>query len=470
MAASDQDSTAGARIGLPAGMATGAAAEVSPQTATAGAALPPALASATLNPLDQGGPPRGETIFRWLDLFWLVLVGFLAVLSPVFEIHKQLTLLAIGFFQIFDRRLLASVPPGRRNAYSVAIKILLATLLIGHTGTLPIASPYWLIYYVPVVSAATIFEVRGTLLWTAVAAAAYCSYLYPALKEFELTPEGATDIVIRVLFLFLAAIIVNRFVIESRRQAERYRTLAETLAETNRRLEAAQAEVRRSERLAALGQLTAGVAHEIRNPLGVIKGSAEMLTQKLPASDALARELAGYISSEVDRLNGIVSRFLDFARPMHLERKPAEIPPLVDRALKAAQNGLGGREVEIERDYAPDLPAARVDAELCEQVFTNLAVNAFQAMGEAGGKLQVSARPANSSTRAGIEVEFEDSGPGVPAHLREQIFNPFFTTKKEGIGLGLSIVSKIVDEHGGSIRLASEPGKGARFRVFLPCD
>ncbi|HEY6292934.1 MAG TPA: ATP-binding protein [Terriglobia bacterium] len=429
---------------------------------TSGPAIP--------GPLDQDVPAGDQRVFRWMDLLWLALVGFLAVLSPVFEIHKQLTLLAIGLFQIFDRRLLASLPPARRNVYSVAIKILLATLLIGHTGTLPMESPYWLIYYVPVVSAATAFEAKGTLLWTAVAAAAYCSYLYPALKEFELTPEGATEIAIRVLFLFLAAVIVNRFVTESRRQSERYRKLAETLAETNRLLEQAQAEVRRSERLAALGQLTAGVAHEIRNPLGVIKGSAEMLAQKLSPSDALAGELAGYISSEVDRLNGIVSRFLDFARPMPIDRKPADILTIVDRSLKAARDGLGGAQVEVEQRYAPNLTAVRVDAELCEQVFTNLAVNAYQAMGEKGGRLRVSVRPANSGLRAGIEVEFEDTGPGVPADLREQIFNPFFTTKRDGIGLGLSIVSKIIDEHGGWIRLVSQPGEGARFRVFLPSE
>ena len=417
-----------------------------------------------VNPPDANNTSR----FRWMDLLWLALIGFLAILNPIFEIHKQLTLLAIGLLQIFERRVFGPIPPSRRNIYIVIIKIQLATLLIGHTGTLPMESPYWLIYYVPVVSAATLFEARGTLLWTAIAAGAYCSYLYPALKEFELTSEGATDIAIRVLFLFLAAVIVNRFVTESRHQSERYRTLAEALAETNRRLEQAQAEVRRSERLAALGQLTAGVAHEIRNPLGVIKGSAEMLAQRLLPSDALAGELAGYISSEVDRLNGIVSRFLDFARPMQVDRRPERIAPIIDRSLKVVQDGRSDANVHVDKDLPQDLPLVPIDAELCEQVFTNLAVNAYQAMGSEGGRLRVSARPVNSSLRAGIEIDFEDTGTGVPAELREQIFNPFFTTKREGIGLGLSIVSKIIDEHGGSIRLVSEPGHGACFRVFLP--
>lgn len=445
-------------------------ASLEPPAAAAGTAGPPTARAADSTPAMVLKPDARTTNFAWMDLLWLAFLGGLALLSPIHEPHKQITLLAIGLFQIFDRRLLGSIPPARRKIYSVLIKILLATFLLGHTGTIPIASPYYLIYFVPVVSAATLFEAAGTLFWTAVASAAYCSYLYPALKEYELTPSGATELAIRVLFLFLAAIMVNRFVSENRRQSESYRKLAETLAETNRQLEQAQAEVRRSERLAALGQLTAGVAHEIRNPLGVIKGSAEMLAQKLSSSDTLASELAGYISSEVDRLNGIVSRFLDFARPTSMDRRPTEIPPLLDRALKLVHDSHAGNRVEVKRQYAPDLPAARVDAELCEQVFTNLALNAYQAMGERGGTLQVSARPGNRGPKAGVEIDFEDSGPGVPAELQEQIFNPFFTTKKDGVGLGLPIVSKILDEHGGTLRLVSGPGEGARFRIFLPLE
>src|SRR5215469_4904882 len=425
----------------------------------------PRIVETSLSTIDRSGEPG----LRWMDLLWLALVGFLAVLSPVREIHKQLILLAIGLFQIFDRRLLVSINRSRRDAYSVAMKIALATFLIGHTNSNPaISSPYWLIYYIPVVSAAVAYEALGTLFWTAVASAAYCSYLFPALSEFELTAAGKTELAIRVLFLFLAAIIVNRFATDNRRQAERYRKLAETLAETNRRLERAEADMRRSERLAALGQLIAGVAHEIRNPLGVIRGSSEMLARKLSPGDVLAAELAGNISSEADRLNGIITRFLDFARPMQVQRELADLPMILDRALKAIGSGCDRTRVQLERQYAEDLPAVNVDAELCEQVFSNLALNACQAMGEQGGTLRVSARPANEGLHPGVAIEFEDTGPGVPGELREQIFNPFFTTKREGVGLGLSIVSKIISEHGGSIRLLSEPGSGACFHIFLP--
>jgi two-component system sensor histidine kinase HydH len=265
--------------------------------------------------------------------------------------------------------------------------------------------------------------------------------------------------------------VVNRFVTENRRQAQRYRELAETLAETNRRLEQIQEEAQRSERLAALGQLSAGLAHEIRNPLGVIKGSAEMLNKKLQATDTVTSELAGYISSEVNRLNTIVSRFLDFARPHELELHSQEIPALVDRALKAVHDRWPEAKVEVERQYSENLPSVPLDRDLCEQVFTNLFLNAYEAMETDGGKLKVAIAATESDGRRGVEVRVEDTGPGIPPELREQIFNPFFTTKKSGVGLGLSIVSKIVDDHRGWIRVATPPGgagNGACFRVFLP--
>jgi signal transduction histidine kinase len=410
--------------------------------------------------------------FAWTDLLWLVFLGGLALMDPIYEIHKQGILLAIGLFQIFERRLLAWVP-SRGRFYSVIIKILLATLLMEHTGDPAggISSSYYLIYFLPVMTAALYFEGTGTLIWTAITSAAYCSLLIPAyLENYELTPESAKELILRNIFFFLAAMLVNPFVSENRRQARRYRLLAEELAETNRRLEQAQEEARRSERLAALGQLTAGLAHEIRNPLAVIKGSAETLTRRLQSADPVTTEVAGYISSEVNRLNTIVTRFLNFARPLKLERRPAQIPPLLDRALKVACDRWPEAKVEVAQQYSENLPEMSVDPDLCEQAFTNLVLNAYEAMTDTGGRLTVRVAAANSDGRRGVEINIEDTGPGIPSELHEQIFNPFFTTKKEGVGLGLSLVSKIVDDHRGWIRISSEPGKGACFRIFLPAE
>jgi len=410
-----------------------------------------------------------RNIFTWTGLLWLVFLAGLAVMDPIYEVHKQETLLAIGLFQIFEHRLLTWIP-SRGRYYSVIIKILLATLLMEHTGSGAggITSSYYLIYFLPVMTAALFFEITGTLIWTAITSAAYCSLLIPALQFYEFTPEGAKELALRNIFFFLAAVVVNPFVSENRRQAERYRRLAEELAETNRRLELAQEEARRSERLAALGQLTAGLAHEIRNPLAVIRGSAETLTRRLQSADPLTTEVAGYITSEVNRLNTVVTRFLNFARPLKLERAPTPIPPLLDRAVKVASERWPEAKVEVVRHYAEGLPKMNVDPDLSEQALVNLVLNAFEAMKETGGKLILSVAAASFDARNGVEIDIEDTGPGVPPELREQIFNPFFTTKKEGVGLGLSLVSKIVDDHRGWLRLSSEPGKGACFRVFLP--
>jgi signal transduction histidine kinase len=409
--------------------------------------------------------------FAWTDLLWLAFLGGLALLDPIREVHKHGILLAIGLFQLFEHRLLAWVP-SRGRYYSVIIKILLATLLMQHTGDPAggINSSYYLIYFLPAVTAAMLFDGTGTLIWTAFTSAAYCSLLIPVLKYYEVSVVDATELALRNIFFFLAAVVVNRFVSESRRQAQRYRRLAEELAESNRRLEQAQEEARRSERLAALGQLTAGLAHEIRNPLAVIKGSAETLTRRLQSADPLTTELAGYISSEVNRLNTVVTRFLHFARPLKLEKRPTQIPPILERALKVAGERWPEAKVEVTQQYSENLPEMIVDPDLCEQAFVNLVLNAYEAMTESGGRLTVRVAAANSDGRRGVEVGIEDTGPGIPPELHQQVFNPFFTTKKEGVGLGLSLVSKIVDDHRGWIKVSSEPGKGACFRVFLPAE
>src|SRR5437879_1964054 len=407
-----------------------------------------------------------------MDVLWLLVLLRLALLPPVREIHKQLILVAIGILQLLEGRLVEQLPK-RGRSYAVLLKILLAMLLISHTGEVGINSSYYPIFYLPVVTAAVYFDAWLTLGWTLLASAAYCSYLLLALQqEYELAPGAEAELALRILFFFLAAMVVNRFATENRRQTRRYQMLAEQFAKTNQELQQAQAEARRSERLAALGQLSAGLAHEIRNPLGIIKGSAEMLNQRIQTAEPLAAELAGYISTEVNRLSALVSRFLDFARPLRIETRASSVPEIVDRALRAVAANWSGPEIKVERHFQRDLPYAAVDENLCEQVFVNLVQNAYDAMSESGGRLRISIALGARGERPGIEVRVMDSGPGIRAELREQIFNPFFTTKKSGVGLGLSIVSKIVDEHGGSIELLDRPpGRGeagACFVIFLP--
>ena len=421
--------------------------------------------------LDRERSAIRDLRLNWIDLIWLVFLGGLAFLPPIDEIHKQVILLAIVVFQLLEGWLIGRLPK-RGPAYSVIIKILLATLLLDHTGEIGINSNYYPIYFLPVLSAAIYFGPIVALAWTTAASLAYLSLLYPALLESDLTPEGYSILTIRVLFFYVAAILVNRFAVENRRQVQRLQDLSEKLEETNRQLRRAEADARRAERLAALGQLSAGLAHEIRNPLGVIKGSADMLSRKVSVSEPLVAELAGYISSEVNRLNALVVRFLDFARPSKLELRPERITEIVERALDAATASVPNSGVKIERQYAANLPEVPADPQLCEQVFVNLITNGLQAMqaqdGTSEKTLLLSIAPEVSNGEPGVGVIVEDSGPGVPLEVREQIFNPFFTSKKDGVGLGLSIVAKIMDDHRGTIRLEGNTPRGARFHVFFP--
>jgi signal transduction histidine kinase len=417
---------------------------------------------------------------NWLDVLWLLFLLGLALIPPVKEVHKQFLLLAFGVTQLLEGWVIVQVPK-RGAMYVVLVKIGLAALLINHTGEVSINSSYWPIYFLPIVTAGEYFSPWATLFWTTVTSASYCAYLFdPEVRQFEISVESYWILAIRVLFFYLSGMLVNRFALEIRRQTQRYQETAATLAETNRRLEQAQADARRSERLAALGQLSAGLAHEIRNPLGVIKGSAEMLSQKLADSNPLATELAGYISSETNRLSALVTRFLDFARPLHADLVPREITEVLDRALNDVAQFWKGGAVGVEKHYEPNLPQVPIDEGLCEQAFVNIIQNGYDAMGDKGGMMSVSVsrsrRNTPDGTVEGVEIRIADSGPGIPPELREQMFNPFVTTKKSGVGLGLSIVSKIIDGHHGSIRVESSnpasengmQGPGACFVIFLP--
>jgi signal transduction histidine kinase len=215
--------------------------------------------------------------------------------------------------------------------------------------------------------------------------------------------------------------------------------------------------------LAALGQLSAGLAHELRNPLGTIKGSAEMLAKSVSAENEVAREVAGFIASEVDRANSLITRFLQFARPLQVRLERADLAHTLDRAIAEVEREAPG--ISIYRNYAPEIPPFPFDAELMERVFYNLALNAAQAT-VPGGAVTVKTRAAGGRA----EIAVIDRGVGIDPKQADSIFNPFFTTKPQGVGLGLAIVAKIVDEHGGKIAVESEPGKGSVFRVLLPME
>jgi signal transduction histidine kinase len=224
----------------------------------------------------------------------------------------------------------------------------------------------------------------------------------------------------------------------------------------------AQAQLVQRERLAALGELSAVVAHEVRNPLGVIFNSLGSLKRLLkPEGDA--RMLLDIVGEEADRLNRIVGDLLDFARPSTPALRPEALDRLLEDAVGAAV--AENRDVLVERDIELGLPPVSIDARLMRQAVLNVAVNAVQAMPR-GGTLVVRARRDGAWAR----VEIRDSGPGIPDEIRHRIFEPFFTTKASGTGLGLAVVKRIVEGHGGEVAVASDPGSGAAFTIRIPLE
>ena len=403
---------------------------------------------------------------RWLRLnrphiTLLVLFTAMAAVSPTLDATEVALLFALAAVEIAEPKIPFFASPRGRIVW-IVLQLLLAYLLIGKTGGL--ISHYFLILLVPVVSAATYLGVAGTLIFTLLACASYLSFLlFIDFSRYFIDPEEVRAMVVRLVLLTVVGNLVNTLAEALRVESAKHRTAAEQLAEANAQLREAEAAVRRSDRLAALGQLSAGLAHELRNPLGTIKASAEMLARSVAEENAIAREVAGFISSEVDRTNSLVTRFLEFARPLKLKIAPADLSEVLDRAVILVERDAPRYRATVYKNYSPDLPPFAFDAELMERVFYNLLLNAAQAAPE-GGVITVKTRAVDGTA----EIAIIDRGPGIDPKIAEQIFNPFFTTKPDGVGLGLAIVSKIVDEHGGRIAVESEPGKGSVFRVYLP--
>jgi len=399
-------------------------------------------------------------VIRLHDVVWILLFATMAALSPTLDVSEALLLTALAAAQIAEPKV-GFLNSTRGKVWWIVLKLLLGYLLIGYTGGL--ISIYYLILLLPVVSAATFLGVLATLLFTMVVCGAYLSFLlFIDFSRFTIDADQIRELVFRLIFLAMAGNLVNTLAEALRVQSGNYRMVAEQLAEANRSLQEAEAAVRRSDRLAALGQLSAGLAHELRNPLGTIKASSEMLARSLASENEVAREVAGFISTEVDRTNALVSRFLEFARPLQLKMVSADLTETLDRAVALVERE-SLNHVTIYKNYSPDLAPFPFDAELMERVFYNVVLNAAQAT-PAGGAVTVKTRGFNDTA----EITVIDRGPGIDPKIRESIFNPFFTTKPQGVGLGLAIVSKIIDEHGGRMSVESEPGKGSVFRVYLP--
>lgn len=250
------------------------------------------------------------------------------------------------------------------------------------------------------------------------------------------------------------------WLVESQRRERRTAALVQAQTQA---IATWRARVAQSDKLAALGQLAATIAHEVRNPLAVMRSAAQTLSETLPAADGGPRQASDFIIAEIDRLANVVNSILAYARPLQPAARPVAVDALLAHALLLARDDLAARRIHVERADCAALPPVHADADLVSQLLLGLLGNAAEAMA-AGGTIRLAASAAHGAVR----LHVADSGPGIPPELRERIFEPFFTTRSRGTGLGLAVARQIVDAHGGRIEVGDADGGGARFTVTLP--
>jgi len=242
------------------------------------------------------------------------------------------------------------------------------------------------------------------------------------------------------------------------------------------RLRQLEAEMRRGETLAAAGQIAIGLAHEIRNPLGAIRGAVQLLKREL-GDEARWGEYIEVLLTEVDRVNRIIEMLLDVGRPVTLRPVPLNVHQLLERVALMSEEIAAQRAVQLVRRYDPSMSPILADEDRMLQVFHNLVRNAIEAMPR-GGRLTLVTRLSmdplfakmdlGRGLKSMAEVQVMDEGEGIPEATRAKLFTPFFTTKTGGLGLGLALCHRIVEEHQGTIQITSEPGKGTAVSCFLP--
>jgi signal transduction histidine kinase len=239
--------------------------------------------------------------------------------------------------------------------------------------------------------------------------------------------------------------------------------MEEKIQKTTADLRKTEAQLIRSEKLAALGQLAAGIAHEIRNPLTSINILIHSLTENLPSENSHWEDLK-VIEEEIHRINEIVDQFLRFAKPLPPILEKAEIIPIFEETLHLLRPQIERLRISVQKDFR-SLPPVIIDKEQMKQVILNLLMNTIQAMPE-GGRLGLSGQVSRDDQW--IQLSIQDSGIGIPPEDMNKLFDPFFSTKEGGIGLGLSIAHRIIDQHHGKIEVESTPGKGTLFTLWLP--
>ena len=359
-----------------------------------------------------------------------------------------------------------------RRAYYLRLAIiagllLLITALHYLTTTQKVGAHdvYRRLYYVPIVLGGLWFALRGGILTSILASLLYMPHV---LFHWQHHPYIALEQYLEIVLYNVIGGLTGFLAQREQQQRIRYQKAAETLENSYQKLREQadqiieiEEQLRRADRLSALGELSAGMAHEIRNPLGSIRGTAEILRDGV-APDDPKQEFAEILVREVDRLNRVLEDFLRFARPDPVEVGRFVLQHVIGDVLDLTRQQAVRNNVDVAVELGDEIEIPG-QGEQVKQAFLNLVLNALQAMPN-GGALEVSLRALPQE----VQVLFSDSGPGIAPEDRERIFNPFVTTRDSGTGLGLAITQRIIQGHGGRIMLDSRPGEGACFTVCLP--
>jgi len=328
----------------------------------------------------------------------------------------------------------------------------------------PVSAAHWHnifqhLCYLPVVVAALIFGWRGGLLAAILAGLSPMPYI---VATWRVEPRSATDELLEIPLFCLAGVLAGVLAERERRQRLELERTTARLAEVYRQLQDNFERMKRAERLFAVGQLSAGLAHEIRNPLASIAGAVGLLERK-SASEQARSECLEIIKKENQRLNQLLTSFLDFARPRAPKYHTVDVDTILDSVTDLATHAIGAKPIVIRKEAEANLPPLQCDPEQLKQVVLNLLINAIQATEDAG-EVVLAAR----SERERLLIQVRDQGRGIRPEDRDKIFNPFFTTKESGTGLGLPVAHQIIEQHGGILTAEENPDRGMTFSVWLP--
>jgi signal transduction histidine kinase len=277
----------------------------------------------------------------------------------------------------------------------------------------------------------------------------------------DLSEDYKTIFKIQILLVITSAVLMGALFVVLIFVVKRGESIIQKRALERLRL---KERLNRAERLSALGEMAAGISHEIRNPLGIIRSSAELLKKKVTRYDP-SNTIPDIIVEEATRLNGIITDFINFARPRNPNFSPCRIEEIIEKNITFLSAQIEEKGYTIKKNYRNSLPEIQADADMLYQSFLNILINAMQAMPK-GGLIGVEISTNDNI----ITVNFDDEGQGIPEEVLEKIWDPFFTTKEKGTGLGLGIVKNIIESHGGSIQVVNQSQGGARVTVELPVE